>query len=124
MAIKKAFNTQCAHLFGAPVWDCSDVLKKDFQIMWNRCVRRILQLLYAAHTRFLPQIMEISSATDQIYGWFLKMCKVMEHAKNSQVCFLTKLCISTPRSIIGSNLRTVMKRLHMNNLVTLMDEGC
>ncbi len=43
---------------------------------------RILQLPYATRTRFLPQIMEISSATDQIYGWFLKMCKVMEHAKN------------------------------------------
>ncbi len=30
----------------------------------------------------------------------------------------------TPRSIIGSNLRTVKKRLHMNNLATLMDVGC
>ncbi len=52
------------------------------------------------------------------------MCKVMEHAKNSQVHFLTKLSISTPRSVIGSNLRTVKKRLHNNNLATLMDEGC
>ncbi len=74
-------------------------------------------------TRFLPQIMEINSATDQIYGRFSKMCKVMEHAKNSRVHFLTKLSISTPRSIIGSNLRTLKKRLHMNNLATLMDVG-
>ncbi len=79
MAITKAFNTQCAHLCGSPSWDFSDVLMTDFQIMWNRCVLRILQLPYVAHTRFLPQIMEISSATDQIYGRFLKMCKVMEH---------------------------------------------
>ncbi len=68
--------------------------------------------------------MEISSATDQIYGRFLKMCKLMEHAKNSRVRFLTKLSISTPRWIIGSNLRTMKKRLHINNLATLMDEGC
>ncbi len=124
IAIKKAFNTQCAHLHGAPAWDFSDVLMKDFQIMWNRCVRRILQLTYATYTRFLPQMIEISSVTDQIYGRFLKMFKVMEHAKNSQVLFRTKLSISTPRSIIGSNLRTVNKKLHMNNLATLMDEGC
>ncbi len=110
MAIKKAFNTQCAHLYGAPAWDFSDVLMKDFQIMWNMCLRRILQLPYVIHTRFLPQIMEISSATDQIYGRFLKMYKVMEHAKSSRVCFLTKLSIFTPRSIIRSNLRTVTKR--------------
>ncbi len=83
MAIKKAFNTQCAHLYGASAWDCSDVLMKDFQIMQNRCVRRIFQLSYTFHTRFLPQNMEISSATDQIYGRFLKMYKVMDHAKNS-----------------------------------------
>ncbi len=68
--------------------------------------------------------MEIISATDQIYGWFLKMCKVMEHATNSRICFLTKIIISIPRSIIGCNLRTVKKRLHMNNLATLMDVGC
>ncbi len=46
------------------------------------------------------------------------MCKVMEYAKNSRDCFLTKRSISTPRSIISSNLRTV------KNLATLMDEGC
>ncbi len=44
------------------------------------------------------------------------MCKVMEHARNSRVRFLTKLSITTPRSIIGSILRTVKKRLHINNL--------
>ncbi len=77
------------------------VLLHDFQIMWNRFVRRILQLPYATHTRFLPHIMEISSATDEINGRFLKMCKVMEHAKNSRVSFLTKLSISMSRLIIG-----------------------
>ncbi len=52
------------------------------------------------------------------------MRKVVEHAKNSRVRFLTKHSISTPRSIIGFNLRTVKERLNMNNLATLMDECC
>ncbi len=34
MATKNTCNTQCAHLYGAPAWDFSDVLMKDFQIMW------------------------------------------------------------------------------------------
>ncbi len=110
--------------YGVPAWDFSDVLMKDFQIMWFKYIRRILQLPYATHTRFMPQIMEISSATDQTYGLFLKMCKVMEHAMNSCVRFLTKLSISTHRLINGSNLRPVKKSLHMNNLTTLMHEGC
>ncbi len=83
MAIKKAFNTQCAQFYDVHAWDFSDTLMKDFQIMCNRCVRRILQLSYATHARFLSQIIEISSATIQIYCQFLKVCKVMKHAKNS-----------------------------------------
>ncbi len=83
MAIKKAFNTQYAHLYSAPAWNFSDVLMKDFQIMWYRYVRRILQLPYATQTRLMPQIMEISRAIDQIYSRILKMCKFMEHDKNS-----------------------------------------
>ncbi len=47
-------------------------------VMVNEYGTGVLQLPYATHTRFLPQIMNISSATDQIYGRFLKMYKVME----------------------------------------------
>ncbi len=40
-------------------------------------VRRIFNLPYTTHTRFLPHILEISKVTDQIYGHFLKMVKTM-----------------------------------------------
>ncbi len=94
--IRKAFNTQCAHLYDALAWDFSDRSVSDFQIMWNRCVRRMFQLPYAIHTRFLPIIMCISSAsTDQIYGRFLKLCQVMQHSKNDRVNYLTHLYMSS-----------------------------
>ncbi len=67
--------------------------------------------------------MEFGSATDQIYGQFLKKSKVMKHVKNSLVSFLTKLSLSTTRSVIGSHLRIVEKRLDMNSLTTLMGVG-
>ncbi len=91
--------------------------------MWNRCVRGMFQLPYATHTRFLPFIMCISSATYQIYGMLLKLCQVMEHSENDRVNYVTHLCMSLARSIIGSNLRIVGKRLHVDDKRKLLDEG-
>ncbi len=54
-------------------------------------VRRIFNLPYTTHTRFLPHILEISKVTDQIYGHFLKMVKTMEQSNNMRVQYLTKL---------------------------------
>ncbi len=55
-----------------------DKVVSKFQTTWNMCVRRIFNLPYTTHTRFLPHILEISTVTDQIYGRFLKMVKTME----------------------------------------------
>ncbi len=81
------------------------------------------RLTYATHTRFLPFIMCISSATDQIYGRFLKLCQVMEHSENDRVNYLTYLCMSSARSIISSHLRIVGKRLHLDDKRKLLYEG-
>jgi hypothetical protein len=86
--VKKVFNTQCAHFYGAAAWNFNDNSVREFQVMWNRCVRRILKRPYATHTRFLPLIMEISSATDQIYGRFIKMCRAMEKSENCSEFFI------------------------------------
>ncbi len=90
-------------------------VKDIFQLMF--------QLPYATHMRFLPIIMCISSATDQIYGRFLKLCQVMQHSENDRVNYLTHLCMSSARSIIGSNLRIVGKRLKIDDKRKLLDEG-
>ncbi len=47
----------------------------------------------------------------------------MNHTTHSRVSFLTKLSMSTPRLVIGSNLRIVKKRLHIESLTTLMVVG-
>ncbi len=106
-AIKKAFNAQCAHFYGAPAWDFSDRTVVEFQTKWNRCVRRVLRLPYTTHTRFLPLIMDISSR-------FLKMCNKMQISDIVQVRYLTCCSMASPKSIIGTNLNIIGRRLHLN----------
>ncbi len=113
-AAKKAFDAQCAHFYGAPAWDFSDRAVAEFRTMWNRCVRRVLRLPYATHTRFLPLIKDISSASNQVYSQFLKMHNKMEISDNEWVRYLTCCSMASPRSIIGTNLNIIGRRLHLN----------
>ncbi len=48
--LQNIINMMPPAMYGSPASDFSDVLQKDFQIMWNRSVRRILHLPYATHT--------------------------------------------------------------------------
>ncbi len=47
----------------------------------------------------------------------------MEHSENDRVNYLTHLCMPSARSIIGSNLRIVGKRLNIYDKRKLLDEG-
>ncbi len=118
--LRKAFNTQCAHLYGTPVWNFSDKSVQNFQITWNKCVRRLFQLPYTTHTRFLPLVLDTSLVMDQIYGRFLKLVNVMCYSRNVSIKFLANFCVQSPRSIIGSNLRVIQSRLNLDSL----DELC
>ena len=119
--IRKVFNSQCAHFYGAQAWCYEDNCVHDFQTMWNRCVRRIFKLPYMTHTRFLPHLLGICSAMDQIYCRFLNMIKGMRESANRRVRYITRLAEANPRSIIGSNLRLIARKVNvdLNNIVEM-----
>ena len=112
--LKKVFNTQCAHLYGVSAWNFNDKSIQMFVTMWNRCVRNILQLPPATHTRFLPLIMDKACVLDQIFSRFLKMYLSMEKSDNKRMCYLSKIGRHSARSIIGGNLRVISKRLQLD----------
>ncbi len=61
------------HVYGAQGWHFKDKAVKEFQTMWNRCVRKVLTLLYETRRHFLPHLIRTTSASDQIFSRFLKM---------------------------------------------------
>jgi hypothetical protein len=109
--LSKVFNSQCAHFYGAQAWNFEDKVVSVFQTTWNRCVRRMFNLPYQTHCRYLPHIVGTSNANDQIYGRFTKMLVNMENSDNQRVSFLAKSCSESPWSIIAGNLRVVARRL-------------
>ncbi len=91
MIICKVFNSECTHFYGAQAWRFGDKAVKEFQTMWNRCIRRLLTLPYETHRRFLPYLIGTPSASDQIFSRFLKMQLKMETSENYHVSFITRM---------------------------------
>ncbi len=110
-------------LYGAAARNFRDKAVSEFQTTWNKCVRRIFNLPYTTDTRFFPHILEISTVTDQIYGRFLKMVKTMEQSNNIRVQYITKLSKISAKSIIGSNMRIICRRLKLDNISQVINMG-
>ena len=117
--VTKVFNSQSAHFNGVQSWIFTDKAVMEFQRTWNRCVRRILHLPIATHTRYLPPPMETSSALDQIYGRFIKLTQKMKGSKNRRVKCLAESSLASPRGIMGSNMNVIAKRLQMSETETM-----
>ena len=112
--IKKVFNSQCVHLYGATTWNFNNKAFKEFTVTWNRCVRRVFQLPPMTHTRYLPHLVGTAGVADQIYARFLRMLDTMMKSKNCRVQRLSNLCLHSPKSIIRCNLAVIQKRLNMS----------
>ena len=83
--IRKVFNTQRGHFYGAQAWNLTDSAIKDFQVMWNRCIRRVLDVHFATHTRYLPHLRGTKTALDQISERFVKLVNTMQNSNNPKV---------------------------------------
>lgn len=110
--IKTVFNSKCAHFYGCQSWNLLDKVVKDFQTMWNRCVRRILKLPNCTHTRLLPILLDSLSAYDQIQVRIVKIVQSMLESKNVKVRYLANLSIKKVNSVIGGNIMTVSRNLN------------
>ncbi len=110
--ISKIFTSKCAHFYGTQAWKFKDKAIEDFQTAWNRCVRRLVNLTYEPHRRYLPSLFGTHSAKHQIYSRFVKLESKMENSDNAaRMSFLARQCRNLPISIIGGNLNIIVNVL-------------
>ena len=84
-AIVNIFNSKCCHFYGTQSWNFSDRNIKQFETMWNRSVRRILDLPLLTHCILLPGLIGKLSAIEQIYCRFFKMYIGMLRSENKRI---------------------------------------
>ena len=122
--VSKVFNTKCSHFYGAQCWNFEDKNVLYFQTMWNRCIRRLMNLPYTTHTRFLPLLNGTCSAIEQIYSRFLSLVKTMLNSTNVRVNYLARRSINDATSIIGANLHVIATQLNCEKLSILTLSKC
>ena len=106
--ILKVYRSKCCHYYGTQAWQFQLNPLKDFTVMWNRCVRRLLCLPNMTHSRFLPHISGMCTPHDQICNSFLKMLSNMRISDNELVRYMSQRSYN-PNSIIGGNLKYIQR---------------
>ena len=84
--------------------------------MWNRSVRRILDLPLLTHCILLPGLIGKLSAIEQIYCRFFKMYIGMLKSENKRIEFISKLSNNDRNSITAVNLSMIAKKLNRDVL--------
>ena len=116
--IKGIFNSKCAHFYSCQTWNLMDKHVIEFKTMWNRCIRRLLNLPACTRTRFLPILMDSLGALEQVQLHFVKLIHT-NVSGNVKVKYLCKASIPRANSLIGANLRFVSKNLDCDILRVL-----
>ena len=109
-ALVKLFNVQCCHFYGSQAWNFCDQSVDSFHKLYNRCVRRLLRLPYATHTRYLPAFTGTAISIESICSRFVKLYLNMRDNDNTIVRTIANFSAATSGSIIGGNLLTITKK--------------
>ena len=112
--LSKLFTTQCSHLYGVETWSLKDPSVRNFVVMWNRCVRRLLNLPKTTHTRYLSELLHAPYVLEQIFSRFVGMVRCMLGNQNDTVNYLARYALSSKHSIISRNLQHIASELKMD----------
>ena len=105
--IYKLFNTFCMSLYGCQLWDYSKPSIEEICISWRKGVRKIYNIPYNTHRRFLHLICNDTSIKVKLHRCFLKFFIGVSNHTNPNIRFLSRLASHGSLSKTSSNLNIV-----------------
>ena len=102
-------RTQCCHMYGCQAWNLADRKVNEFHNTWNRGVRRLLNLPYQTHRRFLPQIAGMQNSESQVFKRVVKLAQSMCVSDNQIVRYVGQRGTNNADTILGQNLRYISR---------------
>ena len=101
------FRFQCCHHYGCQSWDLCDPKTMDYYTMWNRAVRRLLDLPFQTHRRYLPHLAKMPNAESQIFSRYVQQVKTMCSNRNQLVHYIGHMGTKSADTIIGRSLHHI-----------------
>jgi hypothetical protein len=90
------------------LWNLYDNACDKLYTTWNIAVRRLCDLPWMAHTRFLSHIAGIAHVNLNLKCRFVKFLSKAINSANERVSFLAKLCMTNTLSVTGSNVSNIL----------------
>ena len=87
---------------------------QEFHTMWNRCLRRLLDVPFRTHVRYLPHSANMAHSISQVYARFAKITNSMLNSTNVFVRYLARYGIHNCQAIIGKNMKRISEMTQKN----------
>ena len=107
--LMKVFNSYCCHYYGSQAWNSQDKYIVNFNVTWNKAMRRLWELPVNSHTVYLAGLNGGIYVTDALLYIFCKMYRGMGNSTNYIIVFLTKIAEGR-RGLLGQNMSFVCRK--------------
>ena len=105
------FRSKCCHLYGSQAWSLESTSINKFDVAWRKGVRKLWYLPNIARSAILPEIVNMSSVSDQAETRFANMYNTAMLSKNNKMNLLCKVSVySEPKGIIGRNVDKISRK--------------
>jgi hypothetical protein len=112
----KLFKTYCMPLYGAVLWDFSSKMFTQLCVQWRKAVRKLLNIPYTTHSKYLPLIVDDIPFEQQLYKRFVKFLSNVSKCKNEIVNLCYKLMLDGSNSVSCKNLNLISNTFNINRL--------
>ena len=111
----KLFKSFCMPLYGSVLWDLSsnDILK--FYSTWKKGLRRLFNLPYRTHSRYLPLLGNDLPVNLQLFLRFNKFMYKLLTSENAFVQLASKLALNGSQSSVGKSVMHISKLLQCHS---------
>ena len=89
-----SFKTFCMNLYGNLFWDLNSEKVTSFYTLWRKCLRKLLDLPYTTHSRYIPLIVNDVPVEAQLFRRVNNFMCNMSASTNLSVKLCTKLVIN------------------------------
>ena len=99
--------------YGSPLWDLYGISAKSLYKTWNIAIRKLYDLPYRAHTRFLDNISGASHLSISLKMRFIKFVNKLLSSENILINNLINVSLCDNMSPTGLNLSRILSEFDM-----------
>ena len=107
-------NKYDTSFYGSPLWDLYGNSAKKLYTTWNIAIRKLSNLPYRTHVRFLDLLADIHHIKVSLKIRFLKFIKILHCSKSNLVQNVLSYALNTNISPTGLNLARIFNEFDIN----------